>query len=376
MVLLFGFWLVRLRVVGRFEFDFSQIKTFYRCDPYACIRGDGMAQKTDTKSVDICIGDANGLCSLLQWRLHQPKQSSTLALLGRESRLDGLIQASPGDDVLLCDIPMQANRSTLMQLLDSGAQIQYLSHQIGEESLWHPQLQYIEDAPQDSCTSLMVDRILDGKYRQWALVGAYGKRCNASADKLASSVGLPAHERARLRELGELINYNACSVDGQNACIPPVDLYSLMSGYQQAMDFLQSESVASELESVRREDLERAEQIAPYWQDAHASVYVLPDTPWAHRVAGGLGTHLSANEPTRAHAFLRPAANGCFMTRVHAARNNPNGGLTFTDAQADDDCQRAWVIEHLPDQEIDHFISAFSACRWGQLRTPFFRARH
>lgn len=335
-----------------------------------------MVEKIDTKGVDVCIGDANGLCSLLQWRLHQPKQSSTLALLGHESRLDGLVHSRAGGDVLLCEIPMQANRSTLMQLLDSGAQIQYLSHQIGDEPLWHPQLQYIEDAPQDRCTSLMVDRILDGRYRQWALVGAYGKHCNAQADKLAASNGLSAHARTQLRELGELINYNACSVDGKNACIPAVELYSVMSGYQQAMDFLQSEPVVGELESVRREDLARAVQIAPYWQDAHASVYVLPNAPWAHRVASGFGKHISAKEPTRAHAFLRPAANGSFMTRVHAARSAPADGLTFPGSQADDDYQRTWVIEQLPDQEIDHFISAFSACRWGQLRSPVFRARH
>lgn len=335
-----------------------------------------MRKESGNRCVDVCNGDADGLCSILQWRMHEPKEATMLALLDCDTSLVGRVHTRPGDEFLMCDIPMEPNRSTLLQLLAGGARVQYFNHQVTEEIPWHPLLQTTVDFSRDACTSLIVDRLLGGKYRGWAVVGAYGKHLTHVADKLAMDMGLVADVRAQLRELGELISYNALVPHEDDACIAPARLYEHLSRYPSPTDFLRSEPIISELDSVRRDDLYRATELTPYWQDAYACVYVLPDAPWAHRVAGGLDKAIAAREPTRAHAFLCPAGDTHFRVTVHAARNTSVGSFGVDDAEMGSVRPRAWVIHHLPHDEIDHFIRAFSASRWGRLRSPVFRALH
>jgi len=325
-----------------------------------------MRKGSGSRCVDVCNGDADGLCSVLQWRLHDTRESTILTLLNNETSLAGRVHTRPGDEFLICDVPLEPNRSTLKKLLDGGARVQYVNHQFTDDVPWHPQFQATVDSSENACSSLIVDRLLHGKYREWALVGTYGKRLTLVADQLATDMGLLGNDKIRLRELGELISYNACVANVKDACIEPAALYDRLSRYPQPMDFLKSESLICEIDAVRREDIYRASELTPYWQDVDASVYVLPDTPWAHRIASGLDQRIAADDPTRAHAFLRPVENGHFDVKVRAARS------AAAAIRGERPC--AWVVEHLPQGEIDHFIRAFSACRWGRLRSPVYHS--
>lgn len=331
-------------------------------------------KESGSRCVDVCNGDADGLCSILQWRRHEPKASTIVTLLRHEASLWGRVHTRPGDEFLLCDIPLEPNRATLLQLLNGGARVHYLNHHDTEDIPWHPQLQATVDSSHEACTSLIVDRLLGGKYRDWAVVGAYGDQLTRVANRLASGLGFMKDVRTRLRELGELISYNACVPHEKDAYLAPARLYERLSRYPGPLDFLQSESLVAELNAVRLEDLNKASALTPYWQDACACVYVLPDAPWAHRVASSLYYRIAAAEPQRAHAFLRPLKDGYFEAKVHAARN---AGADLPKPEHTERASRrprAWVIEHLPNGEIDHFIRAFSASQWGRLRSPIFRA--
>jgi hypothetical protein len=333
-----------------------------------------LRKRSGNRCVDVCNGDADGLCSILQWRLHEPKESTILALLDAESSLVGRVHTRPGDEFLICDIPIEPNRSTLLQLLKAGARVQYFNHHVTDDIPYHPGLRATIDFCKDASTSLTVDRLLGGKYREWAVVGAYGKRSTHAADALAVDMGMTSDTKTRLRELGKLISYNACATHEKNACIAPSKLYESLSRYRDPMEFLRSESLASELDAVRRDDLAKASVLPPYWQDANACVYVLPDTPWAHRVACGLDEELAANDPTRAYAFLCNNGTGGFNVKVRAARSEWPLQHSSQAPQAGCERPRSWAIDHLPDGELSHFIRAFSASRWGRLRSPVFRA--
>jgi hypothetical protein len=60
-------------------------------------------------------------------------------------------------------------------------------------------LQALIDTDPKVCTSLLIDRLLHGRCRAWALVGAYGDNLTAVADALAAQAGIGAAQRAQLR---------------------------------------------------------------------------------------------------------------------------------------------------------------------------------
>ena len=70
---------------------------------------------------DVCNGDADGLCAVVQWRLHEPAAATLVTGLKREIALLQRVPARAGDEVLVCDLSLERNRAALMQVL--GRQI-------------------------------------------------------------------------------------------------------------------------------------------------------------------------------------------------------------------------------------------------------------
>lgn len=89
-----------------------------------------LRKRSGNRCVDICTGEADGLCSILQGRLHAPKESTILALLDAVSRLVDRVHTRPGDEFLMGYIPIEPNRSTLLQLLKAGARVQNFNHHV------------------------------------------------------------------------------------------------------------------------------------------------------------------------------------------------------------------------------------------------------
>jgi hypothetical protein len=177
---------------------------------------------------DVCNGDADGLCATVQWRLAFPAAAELVTGLKRDIALLQQVPASAGDEVLVCDLSMQRNRAALLQLLERGVKVRYFDHHRVDEVPLHPGLDAMIDFDRDVCTSLLVDRHLEGRFRAWALVGAYGDNLGAVADPLAAGIGLDDADRAALRSLGEAINYNAYGESPQDQHIAPQRLYELM----------------------------------------------------------------------------------------------------------------------------------------------------
>jgi hypothetical protein len=270
-------------------------------------------------------------------------------------------QTLPGDEVLACNVPLYPARFASGNGKAQQASIQCLNYRACHPNFRRPITMH--HAAANGCTSLMVDCLLQGKYRGWALVGAYGKQLKHLADAQATVMGIGAAEREGLQRLGELISYNADVAHTRHLYLEPANLYAQLARYQDPLEFLRCESLAEDLDGVRQSDLERALALPAYWKDGHASVFVLPDQDWASRVSSHFKSRLCEMEPHRAHAVLTPSDTGFFRAAVQAS--------IMPGYQAR---PKRWLIDHLPAGEVDHLISAFSATRWGALRSPVFRA--
>jgi hypothetical protein len=324
-----------------------------------------------TRDIDICNGDADGLCAVLQWRLHDPAQATLVTGLKRDIELLKRVQAEPGDRLLVCDISMHRNRAALLRLLEQGARVRYFDHHAVSDVPTHPNLESHLEFGGTVCTSLLMDRHLGGAHRAWALVGAYGDNLGLVADALAQGPGGPGGtpwsgaDRARLRWLGEAINYNAYGEEEEDAHIAPALLYRTMARYPDPLEFLRHEAVAQELDRLRRADLAMGESLAPHWENERACVVVLPDAPWSRRVVGALANRLAAAYPARAHAVLKPLRDGGFMGSVRAPLAAPFGAHELCGRFGGAGRAAAAGIDHLPDHDLERFVSEFAAAAWG-----------
>lgn len=310
---------------------------------------------------DVCNGDADGLCAVLQWRLAEPAPSTLVTGLKREIELLHRVPVDGADEVLVCDLSLDRNRAALERLLAHGVRVRYFDHHQAAQVPDHPGLDAHLDAGADVCTSVLVDRHLGGRFRRWAAVGAYGDNLVATGDALAASLGLDAGPRDALRRLGEAINYNAYGEQADDVCLAPERLYGLMSRYVDPLRMAEVEPVVDEIVRRRRSDLLQAGALGPHWQGPHGRVTVLPDAPWSRRVFGSLANELANARPLEAQAVLRPTADGGFTVSVRAPRAAPRGAAEFCARFGGGGRAAAGGIDRLPAGELGPFVEAFAA---------------
>lgn len=319
---------------------------------------------------DVCNGDADGLCATVQWRCHEPAPARLITGLKREISLLAQVQtqAQAGDEVNVFDLSMQRNQPALLRLLDAGVRVRYVDHHATGTVPDHPLLQAHVDQGSEVCTSLLVDQLLHGACRHWALVGAYGDNLTAVADQMAIASGLSQAQRQALQRLGEGINYNAYGESEADVHLPPARLYAVLARYRDPLDLLAKEPLADELDALRQADLTQARHLTPLWQGlqgAQGRVLCLPDEAWARRVVGVLANELANERPDQAQAVLRQLPGGGYSVSVRAPLQCPGGAAALCQAFGGNGRARAAGIDALPEADLPRFIDAFAATAWG-----------
>jgi hypothetical protein len=314
---------------------------------------------------DVCNGDADGLCAAVQWRWFEPAEATLITGLKREIELLRRVKAEAGDEVNVFDLSMQRNQHAMRALLDAGVRVRYVDHHASGEIPLHPLLQAHVDMGRDVCTSLLVDRLIEGACRAWALVGAYGDNLSAVADALAQSSGFDEAARAALKRMGEALNYNAYGDTEADVLVAPHLLYQRMRRYRDPLALLASEAIIDELDAQRLADLQQAQGLSPLWQGAAGQVLLLPDAPWARRVMGVVANELANAQPHQAHAVLRQQPDGRYTVSVRAPLRQPSGAQALCHAFGGNGRARAAGIDALPSDGVPRFIEAFAVARWG-----------
>ncbi len=316
------------------------------------------------RCIDVCNGDADGLCAVVQWRQVDPAPAELVTGLKRDIELLRRVRAQAGHAILVCDLSMQRNLPELLRLLDQGATVRYFDHHAVEQVPRHPRLQAWLDDSSRMCSSLLVDRFLGGRRRAWALVGAYGDNLVEVADVLAREQGFDEQQCAVLRRVGQAVNYNAYGDDERDVLIPPASLYPLLLRHEDPLRLFEHEPMLGAIEALREADLEQALRLGPWREHAHGRIWRLPDAAWSRRVSGSLANLLAGQRPEQAHVVLRETASGTLVASVRAPMRRPRG--------AHDLCRRfggagraaAGGIDALRAGELGRFVEAFEAGDW------------
>jgi hypothetical protein len=313
-------------------------------------------------SFDVFNGDADGICALHQLRLHDSRPDARLVTgVKRDIRLLDRLQDAENSRITVLDISMAVNREPLLRLLTRGNTIFYADHHFSDDIPASSALEaHIDPAPQ-TCTSLIIDKLLDGKYRRWAVVGAFGDNLDEAAMAAAQSLQLGDAQLDVLRETGILLNYNGYGASINDLFYPPDQLYQHVHQFADPLDFHANSSILLTLRRGYKDDMDRAKAARPIQQDSAGRVFQLPDTSWARRVAGVFSNTLARQEPDLAHALLTLNTDGSLRVSVRAPLNRRYG--------ADELCRRfptgggraaAAGINTLPAELKNDFLTAFS----------------
>jgi hypothetical protein len=311
---------------------------------------------------DVFNGDADGLCALHQWRLAHPQTTTRVTGVKRDINLLRKVKLDADETATVFDISFDSNRADALRLLGAGARLVWFDHHFAGVVVAHPALETHIDTTADTCTSLIVDGVLGGQYRAWAVVAAFGDSLYAAASKAAVPLGLDEARLASLAELGELLNYNGYGDSLADLQFAPDKLYRQMVPYADPFDFIAESAAFPQLRTGFAADLAAANELSPCLDTPHAAAWLLPDTPWARRIIGVMANRLAMAFPQRAHALLAPNASGTLTVSLRAPKARPDG--------ADELCRRfptgggrkaAAGINRLPTGAMGYFLDAFAA---------------
>jgi len=311
------------------------------------------------KFYDVFNGDADGLCAMHQLRLAEPRDAIRITGVKRDIDLLSRVEATRGDEVTVFDVSLEVNREALERTLDAGARVRYFDHHFAGAIPQRPGFRAHIDGSPDTCTSLIVDRFLSGKYRAWAVVAAFGDNLRESAWRAAEPLEMNDMQMHTLRVLGECLNYNAYGESLDDLHYHPDELYETLRRYENPLDFVVAEPVYEVLRTALSDDLTRAAEVEPTLARESAAVFVLPDAAWSRRISGFFSNQLSNGFPMRAHAVLTVRAGG-YLVSVRAPASVPAGADALCRQFATGGGRsRAAGIQLLPEAELPRFLECF-----------------
>jgi hypothetical protein len=276
------------------------------------------------KFYDIFNGDADGLCALQQLRLTEPRQATLVTGVKRDIGLLARVSPAPGDVLTVLDISLARNAAAATAALAAGASITWFDHHSPGEIPQHPAFVSRIDTDAAVCTSLLVDRHLNGAQRAWAITGAFGDNLGAVAQALAESSCFSRDDTDLLRRLGQCLNYNAYGNRVSDLLFDPEQLSLRMRAFRDPLVFAREDDAMATLEAAMEDDMAKALAVAPHSAAEGVAVIVLPDEPWSQRVSGTLAHALARKAPERAHAVLTPI-EGCYTVSIRAPLASPRG---------------------------------------------------
>ena len=310
---------------------------------------------------DVFNGDADGILALHQYRLQTPEPDATLVTgVKRDIKLLDKIKNQQNKSITVFDISLDSNRASLLSLLDQGNEITYIDHHFaGDIPVTDKLTTHIDPSP-TICTSLIVDRLLKGKYRSWAVAAAYGDNLHDSANEVGAALSLTPEKMAQLRELGELLNYNGYGADISDLHFTPDALYQALHPYEDPFSFLEESSDLATLRQGFSEDMDLAMGQKEMSPGKNNRIYVFPNTPWARRVAGVFSNLRAREKKDAAHALIVENEDSTLRISVRAPLNDRKDADTLCLAFPTGGGRTAAAgINKLPADMLDNFLDLF-----------------
>lgn len=210
-------------------------------------------------------GDADGICSMVQWGLVHGIEGKRVTGVKRDIELLERVNPNPGDEIIVMDISLARNHARAVELSSQGFDITWFDHHLAGEPI--DAISTHIDTSANVCTARIVEKFL-GVESDWAQVALHGD-------------GLSVHSsKSEFKELGELLNYNGYGADLFDLHFHPDELLLLCLQAKTPQKFMEAQAFRT-LKHGFESDLSNATNIQP-----RNGYYPLPNEPWARRVVG------------------------------------------------------------------------------------------
>jgi hypothetical protein len=247
-----------------------------------------------------------------------------------------------------------------LRLLDQQNEILYIDHHFAGEIPCSPLLTAHIDLHPETCTSLLVNSLLQGQFGKWAICGAFGDNLHKSAERLASAFSLSNQQLRQLQETGELLNYNGYGETLEDLHFSPLALYAEISHFEDPLEFSAASETLAFLRRGFQEDMEFALACKEYGSSDKNRVYILPDKRWARRISGVFANLKAQEKMSAAHALISGNSDGSWRVSVRAPLCNSRDADTLCRKFATGGGRAgAAGINRLPAEQLEGFLAAF-----------------
>jgi hypothetical protein len=311
---------------------------------------------------DVFNGDADGICALHQLRLAEPLSDPHLITgVKRDITLLAQTEGLTAGSITVLDVSLDSNRPFLEKLLQADNRVLYIDHHYAGIIPDNKNLQAHIDYSADQCTSLIVNTLIQGRFRKWGICGAFGDNLHESARKVASPLSLSDAEIDQLQEIGELFNYNGYGSTLDDLHFHPAFLYRSVQEFEDPLDFYAASETLAVLRNGFKDDMVRAHSLKEVESNNGNRVYIFPEAPWARRISGVFSNLKSRERVDMAHAVIIANSDTTYRISVRApltdrrnadtlCRTFPTGGGRAA----------AGGINNLPADLLDDFFKAFN----------------
>ena len=221
-------------------------------------------------------GDADGICSMVQWGLIHGIDGNVVTGVKRDIELLKKIVPDDGDEIIVMDISLARNHSRASELIQRGIKITWFDHHLAGEPI--PGLKSNINTSPKVCTARIIESYL-GVESDWAQVALHGD-------------GLSEHSsKPEFKELGELLNYNGYGAGLEDLHFHPEELMRICLESKTPESFLQT----STFETLRNgfiDDMKNVESVVE-----ENGIYMLPNEAWARRVVGVMAHRINSTGP-------------------------------------------------------------------------------
>jgi hypothetical protein len=176
------------------------------------------------------------------------------------------------------DVSIAKNTKYLSKVLNAGSNVFYAVHHQTGEIPEHENLTVHIDTASNTCTSLIINDYLKGRFQAWVIVAAFGDNMSQRAEGLCARSGYGEEQINKLRSLGICMNYNSYGSGLNDLFYHPAELHKLAVKYSSPFEFIESESeVFNIFTNACAADMVRALQIKPSYISEKAAIFIFPN---------------------------------------------------------------------------------------------------
>jgi hypothetical protein len=310
---------------------------------------------------DVFNGDADGICALLQLHLQSSRPETRLVTgVKRDIQLLARLTGVTDSEITVLDISLDRNRDDLERLLAAGNRVLYIDHHYSGDIPDLPRLETHIDPSPHTCTAMLVDRLLAGRYSPWAIAGAFGDNLHEVALSRSGEIGLDAIAIQSLQEIGLLLNYNSYGASLADLFVHPADLFGEAIRFGDPLSFCRDSKILQQIRQGYHGDMTRVADLQPLRTGPAGRVFQLPEAKWARRAVGVFSNQIARDCPDLAHAVLTANQDASWLVSVRAPLATRQGADTLCRQFATGGGRAgAAGINRLAPQDLEVFLSRF-----------------